>query len=49
MASFGNHLILTVGSLATANFDRAKAGPDRLERPEVRLITYLAIAQQSPW
>jgi hypothetical protein len=47
VANFSNQLILTLGSLATANFDRAKAGADRLERPEVRLTAYLAIAQQA--
>jgi hypothetical protein len=47
VANFGNQLILTLGTLATSNFDRAKSGAERLERPEVRLIAYLAIAQQA--
>jgi len=47
VANFGNQLILTLGTLATSNFDRAKAGAERLERPEVRLTAYLAIAQQA--
>jgi hypothetical protein len=47
VANFGNQLVLTLSTLATSNFDRAKAGADRLERPEVRLIAYLAIAQQA--
>jgi hypothetical protein len=47
VANFGHHLILTLSGLATGNFDRAKAGADKLERPEVRLIAYLAIAQQA--
>jgi hypothetical protein len=47
VANFGNQLIVTLGSLATANFDRAKAGAARLERPEVRIVAYLAIAQQA--
>lgn len=47
VANFGNQLILTLSTLATSNFDRAKSGAERLERPEVRLIAYLAIAQQA--
>jgi hypothetical protein len=47
VANFGNQLILTLSTLATSNFDRAKAGVERLERPEVRLTAYLAIAQQA--
>lgn len=47
LANFGNQLIQTLGILATANFDRAKAGAERLERPEIRLIAKLAIAQQA--
>ncbi len=47
IANFGNQLIQTLGILATANFDRAKAGAERLERPEIRLIAKLAIAQQA--
>jgi hypothetical protein len=46
LAGFGNQLIVTLGLLATTNFDRAKAGADRLERSEARLSAYLAIAQQ---
>jgi hypothetical protein len=45
VASLGNQLIITLGTLATPNFDRAKAGAQRLERPEVRISAYLAIAQ----
>jgi len=47
VANCGNQLILTLSTLATSNFDRAKAGVERLERPEVRLTAYLAIAQQA--
>ncbi|HAF23728.1 MAG TPA: hypothetical protein DCK93_12615 [Blastocatellia bacterium] len=47
VANTANQLILALGTLATSNFDRAKAGADRLERPEVRINVYLAIAQQA--
>ncbi len=36
-----------LGTLAVTNFERAKAGADRLRLPEVRLRAYLDIAQQS--
>jgi hypothetical protein len=36
-----------LGALAVTNFERAKAGADRLRLPEVRLKAYLEIAQQS--
>jgi hypothetical protein len=36
-----------LGTLAVTNFERAKAGADRLRLPEVRLKAYLEIAQQS--
>lgn len=36
-----------LGTLSVINFDRAKAGADRLRLPEVRLKAYLDIAQQS--
>jgi len=36
-----------LGALAVTNFERAKAGADRLRLPEVRLKAYLDIAQQS--
>lgn len=36
-----------LGTLAVTNFERAKAGADRLRLPEVRLKAYLDIAQQS--
>ena len=47
VANVGSQLILTLGTLATSNFDWAKAAADRLERPEVRINVYLAIAQQA--
>ena len=36
-----------LGTMAVTNFDRAKAGADRLRLPEIRLKAYLDIAQQS--
>lgn len=47
VANAANQLMATLGSLAMVNFDRAKAGADRVERPEVRIGAYLAIAQQA--
>ena len=47
VANAATQLMSTLGSLAMENFDRAKAGADRIERPEVRIGTYLAIAQQT--
>jgi hypothetical protein len=40
-------LMAALGTLGMANFDRAKAAADRLERPEVRIGAYLSIAQQA--
>lgn len=42
-----NQLIFALASLAPGNFDRAKAGADRVHLPEVRIAAYLAIAQQA--
>jgi hypothetical protein len=47
VANTATQLMSTLASLATANFDRAKAMADRVERPEVRIGAYLAIAQQT--
>jgi hypothetical protein len=47
VGTVGSQLVVALGTLATANFDRAKAGADRIERPEVRISGYLAIAQQA--
>ncbi len=46
LGAVGNQLIDVLGSLARANFDRAKAGADRIERQEVRIVAYLSIAQE---
>src|SRR5256714_2315973 len=47
VANAATQLMATLASLAIVNFDRAKAAADRVERPEVRIATYLAIAQQA--
>jgi hypothetical protein len=47
VANTATQLMGTLASLAIANFDRAKAVADRVERPEVRIGAYLAIAQQT--
>lgn len=46
-ANTATQLMAALGSLAMANFDRAKAGADKVERPEIRIGAYLAIAQQA--
>ena len=45
VANFAVQLAQVLGALATTNFDRAKTDADRLERPEVRIVTYVVIAQ----
>lgn len=47
VANVGSQLVQALATLAPTNFDRAKAGADRLERQEVRIVAYLAIAQQA--
>lgn len=47
VANVANQLIQSLSSLAPANFDRAKADAERIERPEVRIIAYLGLAQQA--
>ena len=36
-----------LGTLALTNFDRAKASADKIRLPEVRVMIYLQIAQQT--
>lgn len=47
LAGTATQLIATLGTLSMSNFERAKAAADRVERPEVRIGAYLAIAQQA--
>jgi hypothetical protein len=47
LGSIASQLIPTIGALAPADFERAKATADRLDRPEVRLFAYLSIAQNA--
>lgn len=47
VSNVANQLVQALSTLTTANFDRAKAGADRLGRQEVRISAYLAIAQQA--
>lgn len=47
LGNIAAQLIATVGSFAVYDFDRAKATADRIQRPEVRLLAYLSIAQNA--
>jgi hypothetical protein len=47
VSTVANQLVQVLSALTAANFDRAKAGADRLERQEVRIGAYLAIAQRA--
>jgi hypothetical protein len=47
LANTATALMAALGTMGMANFDRAKAAADRLERPEVRIGAYLSIAQQA--
>ena len=46
VSNVANQLVQALGTLTPANFDRAKAGADRLGA-EVRISAYLAVAQQA--
>ena len=46
VAETGNQLATTLGNLALANFERAKAVADRIHPVELRINVYLNIAQQ---
>src|SRR2546426_4280875 len=47
VANIANQLVLALGTLSLANFERAKAAADRVHPPEVRIAAYLAIAQHA--
>ena len=47
LGGMANQLMHTLGSLSVADFDRAKAMADRVQRVEVRLVAYLTIAQHT--
>lgn len=47
VANVATQLMQAFGTLGRSNFDRAKADADRLDRIEVRINAYLAIAQQA--
>jgi hypothetical protein len=47
VAQTAHQMASSLGTLALANFDRAKLTSDRIKLPEVRLRAYLEIAQQS--
>jgi hypothetical protein len=47
VANTANIIVMTLGSLTFANFDRAKAMADKIHAPGVRFSAYLAIAQQA--
>jgi TPR repeat protein len=43
----GTQLVEVLGTLSRVNFDRAKAGADRLARQEVQILAYLTIARRA--
>jgi len=47
VGEIANQIGETLGNLALANFDRAKASADKIRLPEVRVKVYLEIAQQT--
>lgn len=47
LGKVGTQLVEVLGSLSRVNFDRAKAGADRIARQEVQILAYLNIAQRT--
>ncbi len=47
VSNVAGQMSAVLGSLALTNFEGAKAGADKIRLPEVRLRTYLEIAQQT--
>jgi len=47
VADTANQLAMTLGSLASINFDRARAAADRIHPIDVRIDVYMTIAQQT--
>jgi len=47
IADTANQLAMTLGSLASINFDRARAAADRIHPVDVRIDVYMTIAQQT--
>lgn len=47
VANSASQLSIALGTLAPANFERAKAAANMIHPAEVRLGAYLAIAQQA--
>ncbi|HEV7680966.1 MAG TPA: hypothetical protein VGO68_02505, partial [Pyrinomonadaceae bacterium] len=47
LGKVGTQLIEVLGTLSRLNFDRAKAGADRLARQEIQILAYLTIAQRA--
>jgi hypothetical protein len=44
--TLSQQLAKALASLAPNDFEKTKAAADRIQAPEVRLVTYLTIAQQ---
>jgi hypothetical protein len=47
LSNIVTQLATALGALSSADFDRARAAADRVQRPEARLVAYLAIARNA--